>query len=68
MDSEVFNLSVRKFLKRIGVGSQREIEHAIQDAMRQQALTGRECLTAKMTLEIPAVGLSVPFDGELRLK
>ena len=68
MDSEVFNLSVRKFLKRIGVGSQREIEHAIQDALREQVLTGRERLTAKMTLEIPAVGLSVPFDGELRLK
>ena len=68
MDSEVFNLSVRKFLKRIGVGSQREIEHAIQDAIRQQALTGRECLTAKVTLEIPAVGLSVPFDGEIRLR
>jgi len=68
MDTEVFNLSVRKFLKRIGVGSQREIEHAIQDAVRQQALNGRECLTAKMTLEIPAVGLSVPFDGEIKLK
>ena len=68
MDSEVFNLSVRKFLKRIGVGSQREIEHAIQDAIRQQALTGGECLAAKVTLEIPAVGLSVPFDGEIRLK
>jgi hypothetical protein len=68
MDTEVFNLSVRKFLKRIGVGSQREIEHAIQDAIRQQALTGRERLSAKMTLEIPAVGLSVPFDGEIKLK
>ena len=68
MDTEVFNLSVRKFLKRIGVGSQREIEHAIQNAIREQALTGRECLTAKMTLEIPAVGLSVPFDGEIKLK
>ena len=68
MDTEAFNLSVRKFLKRIGVGSQREIEHAIQNAIREQALTGRECLTAKMTLEIPAVGLSVPFDGEIRLK
>lgn len=68
MDTEVFNLSVRKFLKTIGVGSQREIEHAIQDAIRQHALTGGERLTAKMTLEVPAVGLTVPFDGEIRLK
>jgi hypothetical protein len=68
MDPEAFNLSVRKFLKTIGVCSQREIENAIQDAIRQQALTGGERLAAKMTLEIPAVGLTVPFDGEIRLK
>jgi hypothetical protein len=68
MDPEAFNLSVRKFLKTIGVCSQREIENAIQNAILQQALTGGERLAAKMTLEIPAVGLTVPFDGEIRLK
>lgn len=68
MDPEAFNLSVRKFLKTIGVCSQREIEQAIQNAIRQEELTGGERLTAKMTLEIPAVGLVVPFDGEIRLK
>ena len=68
MDPEAFNLSVRKFLKTIGVGSQREIEQAIQNAIQHHDLSGSERLTAKMTLEIPAVGLVVPFDGEIRLK
>jgi hypothetical protein len=68
MDQEVFNLSIRKFLKTIGVGSQREIEHAIQGALQRRALTGDESLAAKVTLEIPAIGLTVPFDGEIRLQ
>jgi hypothetical protein len=68
MDQEVFNLSIRKFLKTIGVGSQREIEQAIQEALQHRALSGNESLAAKVTLEIPAIGLNVPFDGEIKLK
>ena len=51
----------------IGVNSQREIEHAVQVALQETKLAGNEALVAKMTLEIPAIGLKVPFDGELRL-
>ena len=68
MDHEAFNLSIRKFLKAVGVGSQREIEHAIREAVAQRALAGNASLPAKMTLEIPAIGLKVPFDGDIRLK
>jgi hypothetical protein len=68
MEPETFNLSIRKFLKMIGVNSQREIEQAVQIALQQTRLAGSEALAAKMTLEIPAIGLKVPFDGELRLK
>src|SRR3990170_4074019 len=68
MEQETFNLSIRKFLKMIGVNSQREIEHAVQTALQQTKLSGSEALSAKMTLEIPAIGLKVPFDGELKLK
>jgi len=68
MEQEAFNLSMRKFLKMIGVNSQREIEQAVQTALQQTKLSGTEALTAKMTLEIPAIGLKVPFDGELRLR
>jgi len=68
MEHEALNLSIRKFLKMIGVTSQREIERAVQTALQQTRLSGSEALAAKMTLEIPALGLKVPFDGELRLR
>jgi hypothetical protein len=68
MDQETFNLSIRKFLKMVGVNSQREIEQAVQKAMMDGRVQGVETLPAKMTLEIPALGIKVPFDGEIRLK
>ena len=68
MDQETFNLSIRKFLKMVGVNSQREIEQAVQKALQQGRLRGEETFAAKVTLEIPALGLKVPFDGEIKLK
>lgn len=68
MDQETFNLSIRKFLKMVGVGSQREIEQAVQKAIESQRIKGEETLATKVTLEIPSLGLKVPFDGEIRLK
>ena len=68
MDQETFNLSIRKFLKMVGVNSQREIEQAVQKAVMDGKLQGHESLAAKVTLEIPALGVSVPFDGEIKLK
>ena len=68
MDQETFNLSIRKFLKMVGVSSQHEIEQAVQSALQQKKISGTEALAAKMTLEIPALGVKVPFDGEIRLK
>ena len=66
MDQETFNLSIRKFLKMVGVNSQRDIEQAVQKS--QGKLGGTEAVPVKMTLEIPALGVKVPFDGEIRLK
>jgi hypothetical protein len=68
MDQETFNLSIRKFLKMVGVNSQREIEQAVQKAMMAGKLQGSETLEAKCTLEIPALGVKVPFDGQIKLK
>ena len=68
MDQETFNLSIRKFLKMVGVGSQREIEQAVQKALEAKRLKGDESFPAKVTLEIPSLGLKVPFDGEIKLK
>ena len=52
----------------VGVNSQREIEQAVQNALQQGRLRGEETFPAKVTLEIPALGLKVPFDGEIKLK
>ena len=68
MDQETFNLSIRKFLKMVGVNSQREIEQAVQKAMMSGSLQGSETLQAKCTLEIPGLGVKVPFEGEIKLK
>ena len=68
MDQETFNLSIRKFLKMVGVNSQREIEQAVQKAIEGKRLKGDEILAAMVTLELPAIGLKVPFEGEIKLK
>jgi hypothetical protein len=68
MDQESFNLSIRKFLKMVGVNSQREIEQAVQAAMQKGGLRGNEALAARVTLEIPVLGVKVPFEGEIKLQ
>ena len=68
MDQETFNLSIRKFLKMVGVNSQREIEQAVQKALESGKLRGAEVVPIKCTLEMPSLGVKVPFDGEIRLK
>ena len=68
MDQETFNLSIRKFLKMVGVNSQREIEQAVGKALESGTLKGSEAIPARVTLEIPSLGLKVPFDGDIKLK
>lgn len=67
MDRETFNLSMRKLFKRVGVGSQREIE-AVAKAMASCTIAGTETLAATMTLRLAGLRLDVGFDGELRLR
>ena len=68
MEQETFNLSIRKFLKMVGVSSQREIEQAVQKAVQSGKLRGDETFPVKVMLEIPSLGMRVPFDGEIKLK
>lgn len=68
MNEETFNISIRKFLKVVGVSSQREIEHAVAKATADGAVEGDETFQAKMTLEIPALQLKVAFDGDIKLE
>jgi hypothetical protein len=67
MNEETFNLSIRQFLKMVGVSSQREIEHGVAAALKEGAIAGNECFAAKMTLEIEGLKLSVVFEGAIDL-
>jgi hypothetical protein len=67
MNEETFNISIRKFLKVVGVSSQREIEQAVGKAMAAGKIAGNETLPATMTLEIPQLALKVTFDGDIAL-
>jgi Family of unknown function (DUF6494) len=68
MDEETLNLSIRKFLKMVGVRSQREIEQAVAVALASGAVAGTETLAASMTLEIAALKLKVTLDGDIALQ
>lgn len=67
LDEDTFNLEVRKLLKTFGVGAQREIEKAADDALESGRLTGDETLSASIRLEIPDLDLSFTTEGEIRL-
>ncbi len=67
MNEDVFNNSLRKFLKRVGITSQREIEKAVREALAAGHLKGHERLQAKMVLTIDAVSLSHEIDDEIEL-
>ncbi|MDD5275434.1 MAG: DUF6494 family protein [Methylovulum sp.] len=67
MNEDTLNMEIRKYLKKVGVTSQREIEHAVFDAMKSEALQGNETLTVKMTLEIPSIGLNHCIEGIVAL-
>jgi hypothetical protein len=68
MNDETFNLTMRKFLKTVGVGSQNEIEKAVAAAIENNLIADDATLPAKMTLEIEGVKLNVTFEGEIRLQ
>lgn len=68
MNEETFNLSIRKFLKMVGVSSQREIEQAVAKAVADGAIVGTEAFPAHVTLDIAGLKLNVKFDGEIRLE
>ena len=68
MDEEVLNIQVRKFLKKVGIQSQREIEQAVKDYIRKGSLSGSEKLDASMLLEVPEIGLTVSIEGKIEIE
>jgi hypothetical protein len=68
MNDETLNMSIRKFLKTVGVNSQLAIEKAVTKALTDGRLKGKEAFPATMTLSVGKLGIDIKFDGEIRLE
>jgi hypothetical protein len=67
MNEDTFNTEVRKFLKQLGITTQREIESAVQRAIEAGRLKGNEKLKASARIQIEAIGLDHRIEGEISL-
>ncbi len=68
MDEDVFNMSVRKFLKKLGVTAQREIEAAVRQALADGRLAGSEKLPARARVTIEGLSGEIAVEGEIALR
>lgn len=68
MNEDVFNLQIRKFLKKVGIQSQREIEMAVRSAIDSGQLTGSEVLSAKVQLTVGEVGVNHTIEDTISLE
>ena len=68
MNEDIFNMQVRKFLKKVGINSQREIERAVREAIDAGRLSGNESIAAKVTLIIEVLDLSVDIEDSISLE
>jgi hypothetical protein len=67
MNEDVFNMSVRKFLKQVGITSQREIENAVREALARGSVSGTARLPAKAHVTLAGTDLNLIVDGEIEL-
>ena len=68
MNEDMINMEIRKFLKKVGITSQREIEKALQAAFESGKLSGGQEVSVTMKLEMPAAGLVHTVDGTIALE
>ena len=67
MDENNFNMAIRKYLKKVGVTSQREIEQAVKNGVGDGNLSGSEILHARMRLQIDEIDLDLTIEGDIGL-
>jgi hypothetical protein len=67
MDEEAFNLSIRRFLKKLGVTSQREIELAVREQLDAGSLKGDETLGARAVVTVDGLEREIAITGEISL-
>ena len=68
MNEESFNMNLRKFLKKLGITAQREIERTISDAMESGQLKGHEILSANARITLEGTTLDLNIDGQIALE
>ena len=68
MNDEALNMSIRRFLKTVGVNSQLAIEKAVRKAIEDGKLKGNETLAANVILRLGTISLEVKFDGDIKLE
>jgi hypothetical protein len=68
VDEEAFNLSVRRFLKKLGVTSQREIELAVREKLDSGALSGNETLAARAVVTVDGLEREIVVTGDIALE
>jgi len=68
MNEEILNIQIRKFHKKVGVQSQREIEQAVSRSIENNSLAGIDKLEASVLLEVPEVGIKVSIESEIKLE
>ena len=68
MNEDAFNMSVRKFLKQVGITGQREIENAVREALSNGSLSGKETLPARATITLGRTSLNLVVAGEIKLE
>lgn len=68
MNEDTVNIQIRKFLKKVGITSQREIEKAVRDAVESGALKGNEKLNASVVLQVAELGIDVTISDTIALE
>ncbi len=68
MDEDELNMSIRKFLKRVGITSQREIENAVRSGLESGAISDHDMLKVSVTLRIDSRNSDLVIDGEIKLQ
>ena len=68
MNEDAFNMSIRKFLKKVGVTSQREIEHAVHGALDAGRIPGNATLKARVVLTVDGIDLTATIESDIELE
>jgi hypothetical protein len=68
MDEDTFNQHLRKFLKKVGINAQREIERAVREGIDKGQLNSEQPIKATMTLDIPELDVNLKIEDHIALE